>query len=48
MLVKDARTHGTLAIARGGSMDLATDAPALELVFSDGVRSITRTLGVQH
>jgi len=48
VIVKDARTSQTIAIARGGSMDLATDAPALELIFSDGLRSLTRTLAVQH
>ena len=47
-IVKDARTGETIAIARGGSMDLATDALALEVLFSDGVRTLKRTLTVQR
>jgi len=47
VIVRDPRTSDTIAIARGGSMDLTTDAPELELIFSDGLRSFTRTLKVQ-
>jgi hypothetical protein len=46
VIVRDPRTSDTIAIARGGSMDLTTDAPELELIFSDGLRSFTRSLKV--
>ena len=45
-VVRDARTREILAFARGGDVRVAVPRPDLELVFSDGVRSVTRSVTV--
>ena len=42
VLVKDPSTGDVLSFARGGDIDLPSDASALDLVFTDGVHSATR------
>lgn len=44
VIVKDAATGENLALAEGGSIELATEARSLELLLSDGLR--TRKVGV--
>ncbi|MBI4544536.1 MAG: Ig-like domain-containing protein [Gemmatimonadetes bacterium] len=39
VMVRDAGTSEILSFARGGAVQVRSDAPELELVFSDGVRS---------
>ena len=39
VMVRDARTGGGWAFAHGGAAVAHTDAPELELVLSNGVRS---------
>jgi CARDB protein len=42
VLVKDPSTGDVLSFARGGDIDLPSNASALDLVFTDGVHSTTR------
>jgi hypothetical protein len=46
-VVRDARTGEILSFARGGTADVRTDAPELELLFSDGVRTSSRRVRVR-
>lgn len=46
-VVRDGRTGEILAFARGGSASVRTDAPELELLFSDGVRTTARRVRVR-
>jgi hypothetical protein len=46
VLVRDAATGDVLSFARGGDIDLSSNATDLELVFSDGVHSATRKKSV--
>jgi hypothetical protein len=46
-LVRDPRTNEVIAFATGGSMDIVTDAPELDVTFSDGVNSTRKILKVQ-
>jgi hypothetical protein len=48
VVVRDARTGQVLSLARGGHVQLATDATELELDVSDGVRSTTRRVVVER
>jgi hypothetical protein len=48
VLVKDPTTGDVLSFARGGDIDLPTDASALDLVFTDGVPSATRRAQVRR
>jgi hypothetical protein len=45
-LIRDAATGQVLSFARGGTIDLPTDADELELVLSDGVRSASQRIKV--
>lgn len=45
-LVRDAMTHEVLAFARGGRIDVASPGPSLDVIFSDGVRSVRRAVPV--
>lgn len=46
-VVRDGRTGEILAFGRGGAARVRTDAPELELLFSDGVRTTTRRVRVR-
>lgn len=46
-VVRDPRTGEILSFARGGAADVQTDAPELELLFSDGVRTSTQRVRVR-
>jgi hypothetical protein len=46
VLVQDPRTGALLGFGKDGAMELATDAPALAVTFSDGVRNVSRLLPV--
>jgi len=46
VLVQDPRTGTLLGFGQDGALELPTDAPALEVTFSDGVRNVTRLLPV--
>lgn len=46
-VVRDPRTGEILSFARGGSVSVRTDAPELELLFSDGVRTSTQRVRVR-
>ncbi|HEX6036841.1 hypothetical protein [Longimicrobium sp.] len=46
-VVRDGRTGEILAFARGGVANVRTDAPELELLFSDGVRTTSRRVRVR-
>jgi hypothetical protein len=48
VVVRDARTGQVLSLARGGRVQLATDATELELDVSDGVRSTARRVVVER
>jgi len=48
VMVRDPRSGEVIAFAEGGYLDLPTDAPELEVTFSDGVRSQRRMLRVQE
>ena len=48
VIVRDAATGEDLTMATGGSIDLATDARELELVLSDGLRSISQRIHVRN
>lgn len=48
VMVRDARTGEVLSFARGGAMQVRTDAAELELLFSDGVRTTPRRVRVQR
>ena len=48
VIVRDPLTGQDLAIAEGGSMELGTQARELELIFSDGLRTFTKRIGVQE
>jgi hypothetical protein len=41
-VVRDGRTGEILSFARGGAASVRTDAPELELLFSDGVRTTSQ------
>jgi len=47
-VVRDPRTGNILTFARGGAMELPTDAAELELIVSDGVRSTRQRMEVQR
>ena len=47
VVVRDPRTGEILSFARGGSVNVQTDAPELELLFSDGVRTSARRVRVR-
>lgn len=44
VLVRDARTGQTLAVSRNGRTIVSSDANSVNVIFSDGVRSLTRTV----
>jgi hypothetical protein len=46
VLVREPRSGQVLADASGGEADLDTEAPELELLMSDGVRTTVRTVPV--
>ncbi len=46
-VVRDARTGEILSFARGGVADVRTDAPELELLFSDGVRTSSQRVRIR-
>ncbi|HEX6909217.1 MAG TPA: hypothetical protein VF142_02430, partial [Longimicrobium sp.] len=46
-VVRDPRTGEILSFARGGAADVQTDAPELELLFSDGVRTSTQRVRIR-
>lgn len=46
-VVRDARTGEILSFARGGTADVRTDAPELEVLFSDGVRTSSQRVRVR-
>lgn len=46
-VVRDGRTGEILAFARGGAASVRTDAPELEVLFSDGVRTTARRVRVR-
>jgi hypothetical protein len=46
-LVRDAATGDILSFARGGDVALAGDAAALDVTFSDGVRSLREVSAVR-
>jgi len=48
VMVRDPRSGEVIAFAEGGYLDLPTDAPELEVTFSDGVRSQRQVLKVQE
>jgi hypothetical protein len=48
VVVRDARTGDILSLARGGRADVRTDAPEVELLFSDGVRTSTQRVRVRN
>jgi len=48
VVVRDPRTGNILTFARGGAMELPTDAAELELIVSDGVRSTRQRMEVQR
>lgn len=48
VVVRDARTGDILSFARGGRADVRTDAPEVELLFSDGVRTSTQRVRVRQ
>ncbi|HEX8243416.1 MAG TPA: hypothetical protein VF541_07975 [Longimicrobium sp.] len=47
-MVRDPRTGQVLSFARGGAAQVRTDAPELELLFSDGVRTTPRRVRVER
>lgn len=47
VLVREAATGQVLSFARGGGVDVHTDAAELELLFSDGVRTAGRRVRVR-
>lgn len=47
VMVRDPRTGQVLSFARGGAAQVRTDAPELELLFSDGVRTTPRRVRVR-
>ncbi len=47
-VVRDPRTGDILSFARGGAAQVRTDAPELELLFSDGVRTTARRVRVRQ
>lgn len=47
VMVRDPRTGEVLSFADGGSLDVETDATALDVTFSDGVHSAQKLLPVQ-
>lgn len=47
-VVRDARTGEILSFARGGAAQVRTDAPELELLFSDGVRTTSQRVRVRQ
>ena len=47
-VARDPRTGEVLAFTRGGTALLRTDAPEIELIFSDGIVSTRRSLPVQR
>lgn len=47
VLVRDPGTGQVLSFARGGRMNVRTDAAALDLLFSDGVRTTFRRAQVR-
>ena len=47
VMVRDPDTGRIVSFARGGDAVVGTGARALELVFSDGVRSVVRTVSVE-
>lgn len=46
-VVRDPRTGDILAFARGGRVQVGTDAPELEVLFSDGVRTTAQRVPVR-
>lgn len=47
VMVRDPGTGQVLSFARGGRMNVRTDAAALDLLFSDGVRTTSRRVQVR-
>lgn len=47
-VVRDPRTGQILSFARGGVAQVRTDAPELELLFSDGIRTTSRRVRVRQ
>jgi hypothetical protein len=47
-VVRDGRTGEILSFARGGAAQVHTDAPELELLFSDGVRTTSQRVRVRQ
>ena len=47
-VVRDPRTGEILSFARGGATQVRTDAPELELLFSDGVRTTAQRVRVRQ
>jgi hypothetical protein len=47
-VVRDPRTGDVLSFARGGAAQVRTDAPELELLFSDGVRTTAQRVRVRQ
>jgi hypothetical protein len=47
-VVRDPRTGDVLSFARGGDVQVRTDAPELELLFSDGVRTTSQRVRVRQ
>ncbi|HYW14200.1 MAG TPA: hypothetical protein VE871_19700 [Longimicrobium sp.] len=47
-VVRDPRTGDILSFARGGATQVRTDAPELELLFSDGVRTTAQRVRVRQ
>ncbi|HEU0299300.1 MAG TPA: hypothetical protein VFR37_07600 [Longimicrobium sp.] len=47
VMVRDPRTGQVLSFARGGAAQVQTDAPELELLFSDGVRTTPRRVQIR-
>jgi hypothetical protein len=47
-VVRDPRTGEILSFARGGAAQVRTDAPELELLFSDGVRTTAQRVRVRQ
>ncbi len=48
IVARDPRTGNILGFARGGSMELPTDAAEIDLIVSDGVRSTRQRVEVQR
>ena len=47
IILKNHATGQDIGMATGGALDLETDALELEVILSDGLRSLTTRVGVQ-